>query len=168
MKAVRVYLDLDGNAISLDGLDAGERRLLGRLERRARTQPDWNDFDNYRMPEVAAFYAGRGLSRADTIQTPIYRIAQDLSAGLGMAQGMIRPPDYLDQFEDLVLNHFPSRRAFCQASGLSEEVVDDVLAGRKDLSLEELSKALERAGYRLRIVPAARAKRTGKCCPRPS
>jgi hypothetical protein len=161
MKAARVYLDLDGNAISLDGLDAAERRLLGRLERRAQTHPDWCAFDNYRMPAVAAVYHGRGLSRADTIQTPIYRIAQDLSARLGMAQGMIRAPDYLDQFEDLVLNHFRSRRAFCQASGLSEKLVDDVLAGRKDLSLEELSKALERAGYRLRIVPAVRAKRTG-------
>jgi hypothetical protein len=156
-----VYLDLDGNAISLDGLDAAERRLLARLERRARTDPDWCDFDNYRIPAVTTFYADRGLSRAHTIRTPVYRIAQDLSARLGIAQGLIWPPDYLDQFEDLVLNHFPSRRAFCQASGLSEEVVDDVLARRKDLSLESLSKALERAGYRLRIVPATRAKRTG-------
>jgi hypothetical protein len=161
MKATRVYLDLDGNAISLDGLDAEERRLLGRLERRARTHPDWCDFDNYRMPAVVAFYDGRGLSQSDTVRMPIYRIAQDLSARLGIAQGMIRPPDYLDQFEDLVLNHFPSCRAFCQASGLSADVVDEVLAGRRDLSLESLSEALERAGYRLRIVPAARAKRTG-------
>jgi hypothetical protein len=156
-----VYLDLDGNAISLEGLDAAERRLLSRLERRARTHPDWTAFDSYRIPVVVAFYEGRGLSRSQTIRTPIYQIAQDLSARLGIAQGMVRPPDYLDQLEDLVLNQFPSRRAFCQASGLSEGVVDDVLAGRQDLSLERLSQALERAGYRLRIVPAAPAKRTG-------
>jgi hypothetical protein len=40
-------------------------------------------------------------------------------------------------------------------------MLSHVLAGRKDLSLEALSKALDRIGYRLRIVPAARAKRTG-------
>lgn len=161
MKAVSVYLDLDGIVISLDGLDAEERRLLGRLERRARTRPDWCDFDNYWMPAVVEFYDGRGLRRSQIIETPVYQIAQDLSARLGIAQGMVRPPDYLDQLEDLVLNHFPSRRAFCKASGLSEDTLDDVLAGRKDLSLGRLSKALERAGYRLRIVPARQAKRTG-------
>jgi hypothetical protein len=31
-----------------------------------------------------------------------------------------------------------------------------VLAGRKDLSLQRLCKALERLGYRLSFVPAAR------------
>jgi hypothetical protein len=46
---------------------------------------------------------------------PIYRIAQDLSSRLGIARGMIRPPDYLDQLEDLALDHFPSRRAFLQS-----------------------------------------------------
>ncbi|HVC99104.1 MAG TPA: hypothetical protein VND64_35905, partial [Pirellulales bacterium] len=155
------YLDFDGIAISLEGLDAEERRLLGRLERRARTHPDWCDFDNYWMPAVVEFYHARGLSRRQTIQTSIYRIAQDLSARLGIAQRMVRAPDYLDQLEDLVLNQFPSRRAFCKASGLSEVTLDDVLAGRVDLSLRSLHKALERAGYRLRILPAERAKRTG-------
>jgi hypothetical protein len=115
MKARSVYVDLDGNAICLDGLDALERRLLGRLERRARTHPDWSDFGNYWMSAVAEFYDERGLSRAQTIKKAIYQIAQDLSGRLGIAQGMIRPVDYLDQLEDLVLNHFPSRRAFLQS-----------------------------------------------------
>ena len=161
MKAISVYLDLDGMPISLGGLDADERRLLGRLERRARTHPDWRDFDNYWMPAVTGFYDARGLARHQTIKTPICQIAQDLSARLGIAQGFVRPPDYLDQLEDLALNQFPSRRAFCKASGHSESTLDDILAGRKDLSLEQLSSALNRAGYRLRIVPTAAAKRTG-------
>src|SRR5947209_6871169 len=120
MKGLRVYLDLDGKAISLDGLDAEERRLLDRLERRARAQPDWCVFDNYWLPAVTQFYEARGLSRAQIIKTPIYQISQDLSGHLGIAQGLIRPADYLDQLEDLVLNHFPSRRAFSKASGLAE------------------------------------------------
>jgi hypothetical protein len=152
-----VYLDLDGNPIALDGLDGEERRLLGRLERRARSGPDWTDFDSFWMTAVTEFYDSRTLNRLETIRTPIYQIAQDLSARLGIAQGMIQPPSYLDQLEDLVLNHFRSRRAFCKASGLAEDLLDEVLAGRKDLPLESLNKALERTGYRLRIVPAAAA-----------
>jgi hypothetical protein len=35
------------------------------------------------------------------------------------------------------------------------------MAGRKDLSLESLSKALERLGYRLNFVQTARPRRTG-------
>ena len=155
MKGVRVYLDLDGRPIRLDSLDSEERRLLGRLERRARTGPDWCAFDNFWMSAVTEFYDARGVTRAQVIQTSVYQIAQDLSARLGIAQGMIQPPGYLDQLEDLVLNHFPSRRAFCKASGLGEDTLDDVLAGRKDMPLESLSKALDRAGYRLWIVPAA-------------
>jgi hypothetical protein len=161
MKTVNAYVDLDGGAICLDGLDADERRILSRLERRVRTHPDWCDFDNYWLPRVAELYAARGKTRSQTIKTAIYQIAHDLSARLGIAQGFVRPPDYLDQLEDLVLNHFPSRRAFCMASSLSAATLDDVLSGRKDLSLEQLSHALQRAGYRLRIVPASPAKRTG-------
>ncbi len=161
MKAVSVYFDLDGMAIPLGGLDAEERRLLGRLERRFRTHPDWCAFDNYWFPAVAEFYDARGLDRSQTIKTPIYQIAQDFSGRLGIAQGLVRPADYLDQLENLVLNQFPSRRAFCKASGLPENTLAAVLAGRQELSLERLSQALERAGYRLRIVRAGGAKRTG-------
>ena len=52
---------------------------------------------------------------------------------------------------------------------LSEDMLSHVLAGRKDLSLASLTAALERIGYRLRIVPgsdsvmagARKRKRTG-------
>jgi hypothetical protein len=160
MKSHRVYLDLDGNPIALGGLDTEERRLLRRLGRRARTS-DWTAFDNFWMNEVAEFYQVRGMSSRQIVKTPIYQIAQDLSARLGIAQGDVRQADCLDQLENLVLNHFPSRRAFARASGLSENTLNGVLAGRKDLSLQQLGEALERAGYRLRIVPAQPKKRSG-------
>jgi hypothetical protein len=161
MKRADSYLDLDGNQISLAGLDVDEFRLVARLRRRASTHPDWCDFDNYWMRAVAEFYDARCLARKDSRKTAAYRISQDLSARLGIAEGMIQPADYRDQLEDLVLNHFPSRRAFCKATGLSEDMLSHVLAGRKDLSLEALTKALERIGYRLRITRAPDQKRTG-------
>ncbi len=127
-----------------------------------RAHPNWTDFRNYWTREVAAFYDARGLSRPQSRQRVAYRIAQDLSSRLGIAAGMIRPDDYRDELAELIREQFPSRRAFCEATGLSEDMLSHVLAGRKDLSIAALTKALARIGYRLRLVPAARArKRTG-------
>jgi hypothetical protein len=160
MKQTEKYVDLDDNELSFAKLDREERLLVARLLRRAKAKPDWVEFDNFAFNAVADFYHARGLPRKKLKETIPFKITLDLSARLGIAQGYIQPPDYLDQFEDLVLNHFPSRRDFCKATGLSESMVSHVLAGRKELSLESLSKALERIGYKLRIVPA-KAKRTG-------
>jgi hypothetical protein len=160
------YVDLYGDAIALAPLDDAERGLVARLRHRARAHPDWCDFNNFAMQAVGAFYDGRGLSRRKATQTAAFRIALDLGSRLGIAEGKIRPPDqpdqrdYRRQLERLVLQ-FPSRAAFCKAAGISRAMLSHVLAGRKDLSLESLSKALARIGYRLQFVPTAPAKRTG-------
>ncbi len=167
MKAPNVYVDMDGNEIALDALDAGERQLAARLRRRAHTHPDWCDFDNYSMRVILEFYDARKVSRKAVVRSPVWRIAQDLSGRLGIASGLVRPSDCLGDLEDLIREHFPTERAFCEATGLTKETLTDVLAGRADLSLQTLTEALERIGYRLRIVPVpeeARAearKRTG-------
>jgi hypothetical protein len=161
MKRADVYVDLDGHEIALAALDAEERRLVARLRRRARRHPDWNDFDNYRFREVLAFYDARGLSRKRMRETAAWRIAQDLSGRLGIASGLVSPDDCRGDLEHLIFTKFPSQRAFCQATGLSEDMLSHVLAGRKDLSLSALEGALDRIGYRLRITPAPERKRTG-------
>ena len=158
MKASDVYVDLDGTPIVLTGLDAAERQLVSRLRRRAATNPDWDAFRNYWTKAVPAFYRARGVSRKAVLRTVGWRIAQDLGGRLGIAAGYIPPPDLLGDLEGLVLRQFPSPRAFAKATGLSEELVDDLLAGRKPLSLEVLEPALERIGYRLQIRPAPEIK----------
>ena len=66
----------------------------------------------------------------------------------------VRPPDYRDELEGLILEHFLSRPAFAEAAGLLEDQIDDVLAGRKDLSMGSVNESLARIGYRLHINPA--------------
>jgi hypothetical protein len=161
MKQNDVYVDLDGNQIILANLDREERALVARLRRRTATNPTWDAFDNYWTSAVATFYESRGLSRRAATRTPVWRIAQDLSSRLGITQGMIEPDDYRDELETLIRDNFPSRRAFCQATGLSEDMLSHVLAGRKDLSLSALEQALTRIGYTLRILPMPERKRTG-------
>jgi hypothetical protein len=34
-----------------------------------------------------------------------------------VAAGLARLPDYRDELKELIRRHFPSRRAFCKASG---------------------------------------------------
>lgn len=153
MTRANVYVDLDGHEICLGHLDAEERKLLAGLRRRARTKPDWDAFDNYWTAAVPALYKSRGLPLKAVPGTILWRIAQDLSSRLGLAAGLIQPDDYRDELEELIREQFPSRRAFCQATGLSEDMLSHVLAGRKDLSIGTLTKALARIGYRLRIVP---------------
>jgi hypothetical protein len=154
------YVDLYGNGISLAELDNEERRLVTQLRRRARLKPDWCEFDNFAMEVVSRFYDGRGVSRKKASQSPVFHIAVDLGNRLGMVQGKIRPPTYLGELRHLILQ-FASQRAFCKATGISPDMLSHVLAGRKDLSLQSLSKALERIGYRLRFMPTGKAKRTG-------
>jgi hypothetical protein len=99
-------------------------------------------------------------------ESAVYRVAQDLWGRLGIAEGVVLPDDYHSDLQELVREKFPSRHAFCEATGLSEEAVKGVLVGREDLSLGALTEALERIGHRLRIMrePVAKAaakKRSG-------
>jgi hypothetical protein len=163
MRNDKAYVDLDGNPIPLSALDAAERQLVARLRRQARSNPDWDAFDNFWTRAVPDFYLARGLKRRAIPRTPVWQIAQDLSSRLGIAAGLVRPPgerDYRDQLERLVL-HFPSRQAFCKATGLSQDMLSHVLAGRKDLSLPALEKALARIGYVIKMIPVSGKQRTG-------
>ncbi len=88
----------------------------------------------------------------------MFRIGQDLCSRLGLAADQVRPDDFLSDLEELARRKFPSQRAFCRATGITPDMLSHVLAGRKDLSLEALTAALERIGYRLRIVPMPQLK----------
>ena len=70
-------------------------------------------------------------------------------------------PDYRDEIETLVRTRFKTRREFCEATGLSEDMLSHVLAGRKNIAIDTLSDALSRIGCALKIVPQTGSKRPG-------
>ena len=125
------YVELKGREISLAELDEDERSLLNTLKQRADRAPSWHEFANFWMKLVGEFYDGRGLSRSQVRHTALYRIAQDLASRLAVEQGVARVPDYRDEIEALVCTRFKTRREFCEATGLSEDMLSHVLAGRK-------------------------------------
>ncbi|HYV36840.1 MAG TPA: hypothetical protein VE988_14120 [Gemmataceae bacterium] len=152
MAAASKYIDLKGLAHSLTDLDPDERRLIAQLRKQAVQNPDWNTFTNSWFNTVAKFYDARGLSRKESRRTVVYQIAQDLGNRLAIAAGLARQHDYRSQLLEIIRTQFQTNHAFCEATGLSEDMLSHVLAGRKDLSMQALSQALERIGYEVRLL----------------
>ena len=148
-----VYIDLHGRQFLLGDLDDEEHKLVARLKRRAHTHPDWNGFENYWTDAVWKLYESRGLTRLQASKTAVYRIAQDLCSRLGIESGLVRAPDYRDELADLIRRRFKTRREFCEATGISEDMLSHVLAGRKHLAIDTLQNALAKIGCTLRIMP---------------
>ena len=72
---------------------------------------------------------------------------------MAVEAGLARVPDYRDELDALIRSRFQTRREFCQATGLTEDMLSHVLSGRKHLAIETLSEALQKIGFSLRIVP---------------
>lgn len=149
------YTDLKGRSHDLAEFDARERALIRQLMSRARSS-DWEQFSNFWMPRVHEFYAARGLNRRAIRETIVFRIGQDLASRLAVSEGLARAPDYRDELEEIIRLNFRTRRDFCAASGLSEDMLSHVLSRRKHLAVDTLAAALERVGYALRVVPLKR------------
>jgi hypothetical protein len=148
-----IYKTLNGGAYSLADLDPEERRLANELVAKSRSVANWAEYANYYMRAVGDFYKARGLTRQEITKLPVWKMAQDLKGRLMVRAGEAVPPDYRDSLGALIRSEFPTQKAFCEATGLSEDLVSHVLARRKHLAIDTLSDALKRIGYRLQIVP---------------
>ncbi len=152
MTRAEPYTDLKGRPIFLTDLDPEELALVDDLRNRAESHPDWNDFENYWTQAVGSFYDARGVPRVESRRTAVYRIAEDLGGRLAVEAGLASLPDYRDDLERLIQDEFSTRREFCAATGLSEDMLSHVLAHRKQFGIDTLAKALDRIGYQLRIT----------------
>ena len=153
MKQASVYQDLKGRELALDDLPADERRLISELRSAAKKSKDWSSFSNLWMSKVSEFYSPRGLTRPQIRQTAGYRVGQDLDSRMAIAKGLARAPDYRDELESLIGERFQTRRAFCEATGLTEDMLSHVLSKRKHLAINTLEESLRRIGYTLHITP---------------
>lgn len=140
-----------GETILLLGLDQEEAAFVREVRTIFRKKPDWGEFGNFWREKIRGLYDPRGVSRKAMIRLPLYRYAQDLEGRLAVIQGEARLPDYRDQLAALIRERFKTQRAFCKATGLAEDLVSHVLAGRKHLGIDTLGQALDRIGYRLTI-----------------
>ncbi len=154
-KQAELYRNLKGESFSIHGLPEDERKLITELQSKAKRTKEWSSFRNFWMSRVGEFYEQKGLSRPQILKTAGYRIGQDLASRMGIKQGWMRHPDYRDELESIIHQRFKTRREFCEATGLSEDMVSHVLAKRKHLAVNTLEESLRRIGYTLHIAPAA-------------
>ena len=153
-KPNQIYRNLKGEAIALNNLLADEKKLVSELQSKAKRAKEWPAFRNWWMSRVAEFYETKGLARSEILRTAGYRIGQDLASRLMVKQGLARAPDYRDELEAIIAQRFSTRREFCKATGLSEDMVSHVLSKRKHLAVDTLEESLRRIGYMLRITPS--------------
>ena len=66
-------------------------------------------------------------------------------------------PGYREQIVAIIESKFKSRREFCEVTGLLETMLSHMLKGRKEVSIPNLTEALEKIGYGLAIVPLTKA-----------
>ncbi len=59
------YVDLKGREFLLGNLSVEERQLVAKLQERASSCPDWNEFDGFWVRTVTAFYDARKMSRKE-------------------------------------------------------------------------------------------------------
>jgi hypothetical protein len=151
------YYDLRGQAVDTSSLDEEERQLVYELEEFAKNHADarTSEFHNFYVARVGDFYLARGLTRREITRKIVWRIAQDINGRLMLAAGLASRRDYRDELENLILSKYKSRRAFCEATGLSEDMLSHVLAKRKDFGIQTLSEALAKIGYAIHITQIA-------------
>ena len=150
------YDDIEGITHDLSLLDEQERELLQDLISSATKHPDarTGEYRNYYIGRVGAFYEARGLSRTEVTKTTVWRIAQNIAGRLLVASGIARDSDdYRDKLDQLIRDKFGNRRQFCEATGISEDMLSHVLAKRKHLSIQSLSDALGKIGYTIDVAP---------------
>lgn len=155
MSLTDAYIDFRGYGIDASSLDLDERRLVEELHQFAKGHPDVRtaEYWNFYIKRVGDFYEHRGLTPGETTKTAVWRIAQDIRSRQMIAAGMAKLGDYRDDLERLILTKFATRRAFCEATGLSEDMLSHVLAKRKNLGIQTLADALAKVGYSIHIVP---------------
>ena len=129
------YETITGRRLDLAHLNSDERKLLGSVQERYRTQPEWTAFASWWMAE---------FERSDLrLESVAYRICQDLEARLGIAQGKVAPPDYRDYLADLIKERYGSRYKFCKETGIDPGHLSRVLAKNSELSLPTLQKIMD-------------------------
>lgn len=152
---MNTHTDLRGRTIDLAVLNSSELKLFRQLQKDA-AKMDTAAYRNHWISKVSELLSARGLSKSDIVSSPLYRLAQDLGSRQQVERGEARVPDYRDELEGIIVSRFKTRRAFCEATGLSEDMLSHVLARRKHLAIDTLTEALSRVGYQLRIAPLSK------------
>jgi hypothetical protein len=152
------HTTLQGLELDLTSLTAEEAAVFDQARRAYAELPEWHAFKQKWLNEVLGLYDRQKLPRREAVAKPLYRAVQDLGSRLMVQAGYAKMPSYREQIVALIETMFETRREFCKATGLSEDMLSHVLKGRKDVSITTLTESLQKIGYALAIVPLPKAR----------
>ncbi len=152
------HTTLQGLELDLTSLTAGEAAVFDEARREHAESPEWHVFKQKWLNKVLSIYDRQKLPRREAVSKPLYRAIQDLGSRLMVQGGYAKMPSYQEQIEAIIETKFETRREFCEATGLSEDMLSHVLRGRKDVSIGTLTESLRKIGYALAIVPLPRTR----------
>jgi hypothetical protein len=152
------HTTLQGLELDLTSLTAEEADVFERARRAYAESPEWHAFKQKWLNEVLSTYDRQKLPRREAVSKPLYRAVQDLGSRLMVQGGYAKMPSYREQIAAIIEAKFETRREFCEATGLSEDMLSHVLRGRKDVSIATLTESLQKIGYALAIVPLPRGR----------
>lgn len=147
------YTTLHGSELNLSALTPEEAALFAAARTAAGEAPEWHVFKQKWLNEVVSYYDRKQVSRREAVSKPLFRAVQDLGSRLMVNAAYARMPDYREQLLSIIEEKFETRREFCEAAGVSEDMLSHVLRGRKDLSIGALEEMLGKIGYSLSLVP---------------
>lgn len=145
---MKIYTTLENEKFDRDQLPVKQQEFLARVLRYYAKDPSWDEFAHFWLSKGNAW---KGIKGKELVKLPLYKICQDLEARLGIKQGYTRERDLRDDIEELVQNNFGSNYKFCQATGIDQGFLSNVLKKRKNFSISKLEMALHRVGYKLTI-----------------
>src|SRR5580692_5704372 len=151
------YTTLHGYVLDIASLATEEAALFTAARKAFDDSPDWLVFDQKWLNEVVQYYDQQKISRRETVQKTLYKAVQDLGSRLMVNAGYARMPDYRQQLLSIIETKYDTRREFCEAAGVTEDMLSHVLKGRKDLSIGALEELLGKIGYGLSLVPIPKA-----------
>ena len=149
------YRTLTGREVDTSSLNSKQRKTFELLLELHKLGMARKDFSNRHQAELKK--ALPKLDPDERFKHPLYRIAEDLEMRLGIAQGLIAPPDYRDYIAEAIEEKYGSRYKFCKETGVSQSLLSQVFAGKKDLSLSKLKEIADLLGLKLVLMPLKEA-----------
>jgi hypothetical protein len=147
---MHIYKTLNGEVFDLDKLTDKERKIYKELKSYYDSNQEWTAFSNLWFAKIRRAFKDEKPSVV--VQTPIYKICQDLDSRLGLKQGYTREPDYRDLLIDIIGSHFKSQSEFSKTVGIDPGYLSSVLAKRKHLSVEKLEQILSKTNYQIAFI----------------
>ena len=125
---MKTYQTLKNEIYDLDSLPADQQSIYEAVWGFYQQEPTWDTFTAFWLGQVDRLQPK--LTRAEIVETPIFKICEDMDARLAIKQGYARPGDYRDELQMIIDEKFHSRYAFCQITGLDEGYLSRVLNKR--------------------------------------